>query len=212
MFRETSIRRLQRWQARVPYALFALLLIAHAPLTAQGQQLAGRTDPFSQGELVRIDSQIVGRVLSQRGGQLTVALGRSDLRIGRSDTIGVSIDSVSIERPIGGGPHPGWGALLGGLGFGVLGYFMGPELGWGSHAGIGCPFDGCYPRTPAELKRDARGEGVLFFGLAGAGLGFLIGRALPYKWQQASPSPALSIQPVLGRRLGFSASLALGGH
>ena len=48
--------------------------------------------------------------------------------------------------------------------------------------------------------------GAAVFGLVGAGLGALIGHALPEKWQQVTPSVALS-----DGRIGLGATLSLGG-
>ena len=78
--------------------ILGIMLLAHAPSTAQAQQLVA-------GDLVRIDSQIVGRVVSGQEGQLVLVRGRRDIRIPRPDTIRVSMDSVSIERSLGGGSH-----------------------------------------------------------------------------------------------------------
>ena len=78
------------WKCRL---LLGIVLLACAPSTAHGQQLVF-------GELVRIDSLIVGRVLSGRDGQLVFVRGREEITEPRPDTIRVSMDSVSIERSV----------------------------------------------------------------------------------------------------------------
>ena len=158
--------------------LLGIILLAYAPSIALGQQLVA-------GDLVRVDSQIVGTVLSGRDGQLVLVRGRQDIRIPRPDTIRVLMDNVSIERWGGGGPHTKEGALIGAFAFGALGYVMGPKLGWGSaQRCTGLNFFGCTSYTAEE---DAQRNGVFIFGLAGAGLGALIGRALPERWRQVNP-------------------------
>jgi hypothetical protein len=163
-------------------AVLALTLILGGSAAAVAAQAPDR---LARGDLIRIDAEVVGRVLSVSDGQIEVLPGTAELSEPRPDTARISRDGTVIERAAGGGPQTGLGAAIGALAFGAVGAALGPKMGWGSERTCsGINIFGCTSYTAEE---DARQTGMLVFGLVGAGLGALIGASLPYRWAEVAP-------------------------
>jgi hypothetical protein len=157
-------------------------------LGASGADVAAQAhNRLSRGDLIRIDSRVVGRVLSVSNGQIEVLPGTEDVSEPRPDTVRISRAGTVIERAVGGGPQTALGAAIGGLAFGLVGAALGPKMGWGSERTCsGINIFGCTSHTAEE---DARQTGMLVFGLLGAGLGALIGHSVGYQWAEVAPHP-----------------------
>lgn len=192
--------------------LIALALLAGADHVAA--QDVGIPNELFAGDSVRIDGDLIGRVLSIEGPNMVV-VSRGVPRCRAGEMHGdapicdpaplirreMDVNSVLIERrsqkshlnlrTIGGG-------LLGAAAFGTVGYFLGPEIGFGkidgcvdtSDSSIQCSPENRVPRDEFEarqLSADQR-RGVLFFGAIGGSLTAILARKLSVGWVRVQPA------------------------
>lgn len=184
------------------------------PAAAQVDQVAVDA-PLSAGDSVRIDGDLVGRVLSIDGPRLTV-VSRGEPRCRAGQMHGdapicdpaplmrneMNLTEVEVERRMqkgSVGTRTLLGAAAGGIALGAAGYFIGPAVGFGrvdpclNQSGPGR--DECYidqGTTPEEQaakqkQRDQR-LGALFFGAVGATLFAVIGRKTSVGWVHVQPT------------------------
>ena len=195
----------------------AALLIAFALLAGTGRaeaQDVSMPSALFAGDSVRIDHDLVGRVLSIDGPNLVV-VSRGVPRCRAGEMHGdapicdpaplirreMDVSSVLIERrsqkshinlrTIGGG-------LLGAAAFGTVGYFLGPEFGFGKIEGCVDTSDTSVQCSPAtriprdeyearQLRSDQR-KGVLFFGAIGGSLTAILARRMSVGWVEVQPA------------------------
>lgn len=190
--------------------VFGAVLVV--PVAGQNSDGPAPNNLFA-GDSVRVDGQI-GRILSISGSQMTV-VSRGEPRCRAGQMHGdapicdpaplirnsYDVNSVLIERrsepsnltlkTIGAG-------VLGAAAFGTVGYFVGPEIGFGKVAGcVDNPQSSlvCSPenRVPADeferrqLEADQR-RGVIFFGAIGGTLTAILVRRLSVGWVQVEPT------------------------
>lgn len=198
-------------------AIIALAAGALAPqsVRAQVDQAAAGPAPLSAGDSVRIDGDLVGRVLSIDGPRLTVvSRGESRCRAGQMHGDApicdpapllrneMDLSEVQIERRMQKG-NVGTRTLIGGVigaaAFGAAGYFIGPAVGFGRVDPClntsGLSRDQCYTsngltaegQAEKQKQRDQR-LGVLFFGAVGATLFAVIGRKTSVGWVHVQPT------------------------
>lgn len=193
-----------------PSILLVLMLAAASAVAAQ--QVSPPSSLFA-GDSIRVDGNLVGRVLSIDGPDL-VLVSRGVPRCRAGEMHGdapicdpaplirreMDVNAVRIERrsqkshlnirTIVGG-------LLGAAAFGTAGYFIGPEFGFGkidgcvdsSESSVQCSDASRIPRDEFErlqLRSDQR-RGVLFFGAIGGSLTAILTRKLSVGWVEISP-------------------------
>ena len=198
----------------------ALALVPNAD--AAGQSLNGDAAPQVQlfaGDSVRIDGSLVGRVLSIEGPRMTV-VSRGVPRCRAGEMHGdaplcdpaplirreMDLSAVNVERRMQ-KDHLTARTLVGGLigaaAFGVAGYYIGPEFGFGK---VGCPAVAnetprcANPIEPTELARQQKvadqKKGFVFFGVIGGTFAAIMARKLSVGWVEIQPSiPAASTEP-----------------
>lgn len=143
---------------------------------------------LSRGDLIRIDSGVVGRVLSVGDGRIEVVRGTADLSEPRRDTVSIQRGDAMIERAVGPGGHAAVGAAIGALAFGMVGAALGPKFFPGSERT--CEgFVHIFGCTRLTAEEDARQTGAFVLGLLGAGLGALIGHSIGHEWAEVAPVP-----------------------
>lgn len=176
------------------------------------------------GDSVRIDGDLVGRVLSIEGPNLVV-VSRGEPRCRAGEMHGdapicdpaplirreMDVNDVQIERrsqkshlnlrTIGGG-------ILGAAAFGAAGYFIGPEIGFGkidgcvdsSESSVQCSPANRIPRDEFErrqLEADQR-RGALFFGAIGGSLTAILARKLSVGWVEVQPAVPMTPDEAWG--------------
>lgn len=188
--------------------IVAALLVALAPVL--NAQEAVR---LFAGDSIRVDGQIIGRVLSIEGRVMNVVSHeaprcRAGLMHGDPAICDpaplvrhtMNLDEVSIERRMR-KPHFALRTVVGGLvgaaGFGFAGYVIGPEIGFGRVSGCvaGTTINGCSTGetryTPEELdarqKRSDQMKGALFFGVIGGSATVVVARKLSNGWVRIEP-------------------------
>lgn len=185
----------------------ALLL---APASAAVAQQAAR---LSAGDSIRVDGEIVGRVLSiddrvvnvvsREAPRCRAGLMHGDPAICDPSPIvrhTVSLDEVTVERRMRKSHFTLRmlaGAGLGAAAFGAIGWVIGPELGFGSVDGCvstslnnRCrPGEEAYTQeeyTALQKSADQR-MGALFFGLLGGTATAIVVRKLSFGWVRVEP-------------------------
>lgn len=218
----SSLRRLG---ALVPAVLFSasLILLVRGPLAAQEEVR------LFAGDSIRVDGEIVGRILSIEGPTMTV-ISREAPRCRAGQGHGeapvcdpaplvrhtLAMDEVVIERrmekpnlmlrTIGGG-------VLGAAAFGAVGYFLGPSVGFGTVEGclenastISCATgEPRYSEEKLESLQRASDQkwGTIFFGLIGGTATAVLVNKLSVGWVRIQP--VMSVDP--DNPWGLSASM-----
>lgn len=197
----------------------AALLLASLTLLGGGSLAAQEEVRLSAGDSVRVDGEVVGRILSIDGPTMVVISHEAPrCRAGQAHdeapicdpaplvrhTFG--FDDVVVEqrvekphlvlRTIGGG-------VLGAAAFGVAGYFLGPVVGFGTVEGCleGASISGCAtgePQYTAEklesLQRASDQKwGSIFFGLIGGTATAVLANKLSVGWVRVQP--VMSVDP-----------------
>lgn len=192
--------------------LLLILLALCSAIPAAAQDVSVPSELFA-GDSVRIDGDLIGRVLSIDGPNMVV-VSRGEPRCRAGEMHGdapicdpaplirreMTVGSVQIERrsqkshlnlrTIAGG-------VVGAAAFGAVGYFVGPEIGFGkidgcvdsSESSVQCSPENRIPRDEFErrqLEADQR-RGVLFFGAIGGSLTAILARKLSVGWVQVQP-------------------------
>lgn len=192
-------------------ARVVLTTAATAALLGPGLSAQDTTSELFAGDSIRVDGELVGRVLSIEGQNLTmVSRGKPQCRAGlmhgdapvcdpaplRRETL--TLDDILVERRMQKGNllmRTVLGGVLGFAAFGTAGYFIGPEFGFGK-------IDGCVEVTDSQLcsnpvnQDDLRADqkisdqrkGVLFFGLLGGSFAAIMARKLSVGWVRVAPS------------------------
>ena len=191
----------------------ALLWCLPAASAAQEVDPGPSAVRISAGDSVRVDGDLVGRVLSLEGSNLTV-VSRGEPRcragVGHGDApicdpaplvrTEMMLGDVEVElRRQKGDPTKRTlvGGALGAAVFGTAGYFLGPEIGFGR-------IDGCYNATStqrclaekgvtleeqaANQKRHDQTWGAIFFGAVGATATAIVARRTSVGWVRVEPS------------------------
>jgi len=184
---------------------------------------------ISAGDSVRVDGELVGRVLSLEGSNLTVvSRGEANCRagVGHGDATicdpapllrsEMRLDDVEVELRLQKG-DPTKRTLVGGtLGaavFGTVGYFLGPEIGFGR-------IDGCYNATStqrclaekgttveeqaAKQKRHDQTWGAIFFGAVGATASAIVARRTSVGWVRVEPAVPIAPGEPWGLAIGLT--------
>jgi hypothetical protein len=197
--------RRQHEIGRTGRIIVLVILAMGSPAYALGQAVP------SQGDRVRI-SRVDGTVetgifqsASAQGVQLRPVLG--------STRPAISLEEIELmERDLG--RHSRFWRNFGiTVGASIVGIAMLAATTWEPCVSTQ-PF-GCL--LAPQSRSEAVGMGALAGLVIGLPIGTLVGSAVKYeRWEPLSLSgsgqAAFSIQPIVGRRFGLSASLALGGH
>lgn len=197
----------------------AALLLASLTLLGGGSLVAQEEVRLFAGDSIRVDGEIVGRILSIEGPTMVV-ISRETPRCRAGEAHGeapvcdpaplvrhtLAVDDVVVEqrmekphlmlRTIGGG-------VLGAAAFGVGGYFLGPVVGFGTVEGCleGASNTECAtgePRyTPEKLESVQRTSdqkwGAIFFGLIGGTATAVLVNKLSVGWVRVQP--VMSVDP-----------------
>lgn len=198
----------------------ALALTPGVDVTAQA--VNGDAAPQVQlfaGDSVRIDRSLVGRILSIEGPRMTV-VSRGVPRCRAGEMHGdaplcdpaplirreMELADVTIERRMQ-KDHLTARTLVGGVigaaAFGVAGYFIGPEFGFGKVEGCVEVSDTALCSNPVERSELARRQkiadqrkGVFFFGVIGGSFVAIMARKLSVGWVEIQPSiPVSPMEP-----------------
>lgn len=186
------------------------LLLASVACLASDALAQDPTGIFA-GDSIRVDGEIVGRVLSIQGSDLTL-VSRAAPRCRAGEGYGdapicdpapiqrrrMSLDDITVERRMEKGSlttRTIVGGVLGAAAFGTVGYFLGPTIGFGK-------VDGCIqseatvfctnPRLPEDIAaeqemRDHR-RGAFFFGVIGGSFTAIMVRKFSVGWVQVYPA------------------------
>lgn len=201
-------------------AAVSLVLTPGVDLAAQAVNgdAAAQVQLFA-GDSVRIDRSLVGRVLSIEGPRMTV-VSRGVPRCRAGEMHGdaplcdpaplirreMDLADVTIERRMQ-KDHLTARTLVGGLigaaAFGVAGYYIGPEFGFGKVDGCLEVSDTVLCSNPIERSELARRQktadqrkGVLFFGVIGGSFVAIMARKLSVGWIEIQPTiPVSSTEP-----------------
>lgn len=184
---------------------------ATAALLAPCLSAQDTTSELFAGDSIRVDGELVGRVLSIEGQNLTmVSRGKPQCRAGlmhgdapvcdpapiRRETM--ALNDVSVERRMQKGHltmRTVLGGVLGAAAFGAAGYFIGPSFGFGK-------IDGCVEVSASQLcsnpvdqdvlradqKISDQRRGAFFFGLLGGSFTAIMARKLSVGWVRVAPS------------------------
>jgi len=199
----------------------ALTVLGCAAAGAEAQT-ADQTTPATglfAGDSVRVNGDVVGRVLSVEGNFFTLlSRGKPVCRAGemhgdapicdpapmRRETL--ALDEVTLERRTTKGSPGMWmlgGAVLGGAAFSALGYAIGPSVGFGKVDACTSSESNTYCVNPVsreelDVLQEARDQrrGALFFGLVGGTFSAVMARKLSVGWVQINPT--MPVRPEEG--------------
>ncbi|MEM7415071.1 MAG: hypothetical protein AAF389_06215 [Gemmatimonadota bacterium] len=200
-------------RATLPAVLLLAALSAPTIVSAQAGDVGRQPTNLFAGDSVRVDGE-VGRILSLDGSRMTVVSRAEPVcRAGQMHgdapicdpapliRNSYEVDQVFIERR----SHKSHltartivGGLLGAAAFGTVGYFVGPEIGFGkidgcvdsSDSSVQCSPVNRIPRDVFEarqLEADQR-RGVIFFGAIGGSLTAILVRKLSVGWVHVQPT------------------------
>lgn len=205
----TSSRCLARAPLLRVGSIVATLLLAASVLAAQDRV------PLYAGDSIRVDGEIVGRILSIEGRVVRV-VSRQAPRCRAGEMHGeaaicdpapivrhtVNLDEVSVERRMQ-KPHLGLRTVIGGMvgaaAFGYAGYLIGPRIGLGRIEGcvagstvVGRCRTGEPEYTAAELaarqRHSDQNRGMFVFGVLGGTATAILARALSVGWVRIEPT------------------------
>jgi hypothetical protein len=211
---------LQRLTAAAVPALFAVLPFAGG---GAGAQEAVR---LFAGDSVRVDGDIVGRILNIEGPTIVV-ISREKPRCRAGERHGeapicdpaplvrhtMDVGEVSIERRME-KPHLMLRTMVGGIlgagAFGTAGYFIGPEIGFGRVEGCVMGGSDCSTGEPrytqekidALQKASDHKKGAFFFGVIGGTATAILVNRLSKGWVHIQPVVAVGNSEPWG--LSFS--------
>lgn len=180
---------------------------------AQSADVGRQPTNLFAGDSVRVDGQ-VGRILSIEGSRMTV-VSREEPRCRAGQMHGdapicdpaplirnaYDVEQVFIERRSQKShinARTIVAGLVGGAAFGTVGYFVGPEIGFGKIDGCVDSSDSSVQCSPAnrverdvfearQLEADQR-RGVIFFGAIGGTLTAILIRKLSVGWVHVEPT------------------------